>query len=126
MGNTNEMGNFTKWLKRTGRLSEDINSDPTDKFKFNSDGDTPRDYERDCQELTKDLITRYHTEFFQFVKQLSDERGDDELGDLLEKIQLEKKKTPDGDWKPSHYRDPDIVSVPKADRGADTQGGSNT
>lgn len=84
------MGNFTKWLKRTGRVTEDLTSDPTDKFKFNSDGETPRDYERDCQELTKELTTKYHQEFFQFVKQLADERGDDDLNTLLDKIKLEK------------------------------------
>lgn len=118
-----EMGNFTKWLKERGRVAENFGSELTDKFKFNNDGEAPRDYERDCQELAKTLSTKYHSEFFQFVKQLADERGDDELHDLLEKVQLEKSKTSDGNWKPKHYRDQDIISMPKADRGADTGSG---
>lgn len=118
------MGHFTNWLKRKGKLSEgELN--PADNFKFNSGGDAPRDYEKDCQELTKTLTAKYFNEFGQFIKQLADERGDDELVDLLEKIQLEKKRQPDGNWSPRHPKDPDVISVPTADRGADQNGGGS-
>lgn len=114
------MGPFTQWMKKRGLYKEDFDTDsPADKFKFNNDNDSPRDYEKDFKELTKILWSKYFKEFTQFVAKIGEERGDKEVKDLLSKIQMERKNAPVDNWNPSHPKEKDVISTPMADRGHD-------
>ena len=110
------MGNFRKWLNHRGYL-EGI-EDAADRFRFSDDHIGGRDYEKDFQELVKVIMSKYNTEFLRFTTELSDQRGDQEVRDLLRRVQVDRKDTVD-DWKPKHPKEPEQVVTPKADRGHD-------
>lgn len=115
---------FYNWLVIKKAIEEgfDEPSDPTDKFKFNNADDRSNvadDYEKTQKEVTKVVMTKYHSQFMRFLRQLSEEHSDGELQGLIRKLETDKSSGYTKSWKPNHPSNKDDVVPPEADRGID-------
>ncbi len=61
---------------------------PSARYKINNADNFGVDYEHTMSELLKILITKYQGDFLQFLRKFV-QRGDQEMGDLLKKIDKE-------------------------------------
>lgn len=114
--------NFSDWLTMRN-LTEDFDSpiDPTDKFKFNASdhGDAADDYEKTQKEVTKVVMSKYHSQFMKFLRELAEEHSDSELQGLMRKLETDKSSGSPRSWKPEHSPEKDQIIPPEADRGID-------
>lgn len=109
------MDNFRDWITKKKLRSE--SQHPADRFQFNRDGDVAGDYEKDLQDLTKVVMSRYQTEFTRWLAQLADENGDSELEDLIKRVQTDGSMNGDS-WEPTNPKEKEEIVAPKADRGS--------
>jgi hypothetical protein len=111
------MSVWKQFLKnRHVRESLEDGSDPTARFKFNSeDDDYAEDYERVQQELFKIVLSKYPNECLDFLNMIAN-RGDEEISGLLRKMKKEKSsgRLPK---EPQHPTDGDEVVRAAADVG---------
>lgn len=121
------MGHFGEWVKqKRQRMQETFDDDtfsnrPEDKFRFNNDDNTTRDYGNDLKELMHVVMSKYRPELLSFLNRLCDSQGDHEIKELLQRIDSERE-SPDP-WRPKHHSERDDIMPPDADRGAEMMGG---
>jgi hypothetical protein len=117
------MSLWNQYLRKRG-VSEalDDESNPVDKFKFNTDDeDYAEDYEKVQTELFKVVFAKYPTETVDFLNTIAG-RGDEEVTNLLRKMRKDKgTKLP---RRPEHPTDGHEFVPSTADRGHE-EGGEN-
>jgi len=116
------MRTFAAYAQERG-LREDIDDiqNPADGFKLNRDEDMGQDYDHTLTELIKAVMTKYEQETMQFLHGIAD-RGDQEVADLLRK--LDKEHKPSELEEPRHPTDIDNEVIPPiADTGHSETGG---
>ena len=110
------MSVWKQWVKK--KLIEQEfgdDSDPGSKFKFDQqDDDFADDYDHVQSELFKTVLSKYPEETMAFLNNIAD-RGDEEIGELLRKMQ--KEKGPSQAKEPSHPSEKDEVMPASADTG---------
>ena len=109
------MNTFLDWLNKR-RINEDINNfeDPVNNFKFNqSDVDYAEDQDKVELELLKTVLRKYPEETLDFLTTIA-QRGDNEVGALLRKID---KSGPKLGQKPEHPSEKEQVVPSVADSG---------
>jgi len=114
--------NFRQWVEMKTVMREDFDSpkDPTDMFKFNTNGnDIGNDYENIQREVTKVVMSKYHRQFMRFLTDLAEENSDGELKNLARKLETDKSSGSPSSWKAEHPRDRDEIVAPESDRGID-------
>ena len=99
---------FVDWLS-SKRISE---SDLTDMSNVSS----CEDYDNISKEITSLLMSKYHHDFLNFIKKLSEQNKDEELSNLIRKI---SSSTPDDMPKLNYTMDKDQIVQPTSDRGID-------
>jgi hypothetical protein len=110
------MSVWKNWLTKR-RFIEGLGDDtnPADKFKFNTDDDDfGEDYERVQSELFKVIINKYPDEAMDFFNTIAG-RGDEEVASLLRKLRTDK--SPRLPRQPQHPTDGDEVVPSTADTG---------
>jgi hypothetical protein len=114
------MSQFMRWLSdRVVKEGIDAGDNPIDAFKFNTDDeDRADDHDHIQQELMKSVFNKYPEETMQFLSGI-DQRGDEEISNLLNKI----TKGDVGFKKPQHPSSGDMVVPSSADRGHSDSGG---
>lgn len=110
------MSVWKQWIKRR-RMAEEFGdeSDPGSKFQFNRDDDDfAEDYEKVQTELFKAVMAKYPEETMGFLNHVAD-RGDEEIANLLRKLQ--KERGPSMAKEPHHPKDRDEIMPSSADTG---------
>jgi hypothetical protein len=106
------MSIFQDWLRQR-QLREGIN-EPVDRFRFDTDNeDYADDYEHIQQEVFKVVMSKYPDETMEFLNGIA-ARGDEEVAELVRKLQKDKPGKPK---EPQHPSEEDEVVPSSADSG---------